>query len=167
MRNIIDTHFSSMKIKLELIEKHYENVSQPLKNSKTDLKINNQSVVNTTATNVPITDSSTATQKPKSVKLEPYIKHSSLPLKFDIKRIINDFVFICILVGNDFLPHIPNLTIENGGLSLLLSAYEKLLPELGGYITDGCKIHIRRYVIVNLELCYIISLLNCLIECII
>jgi len=69
------------------------------------------------------------------------------PLKstYDNNRIIDDFVFMCMLVGNDFLPHAPHLEIDNGALTLMLSTYIDLLPEWGGYLTDKEKISMKRF----------------------
>ena len=64
---------------------------------------------------------------------------------YDANRIIDDFVFMCMLVGNDFLPHCPHLEIGNGALSLMLSNYIDLLPEWGGYLTDKDSIHPQRF----------------------
>lgn len=36
------------------------------------------------------------------------------------------------LVGNDFIPHLPNLHINKDALPILYSAYMKVLPTLGG-----------------------------------
>jgi 5'-3' exonuclease len=42
---------------------------------------------------------------------------------------INDFIIICYLVGNDFLPNILTLDIKNGGLDKIVDAYEKVRKE--------------------------------------
>jgi len=40
-------------------------------------------------------------------------------------NIINDFIFICYMIGNDFLPHIICLDIHNNGVEYLLTNYIK------------------------------------------
>jgi 5'-3' exoribonuclease 2 len=49
--------------------------------------------------------------------------------KHDIERLIDDFIFICFLTGNDFIPHIPSIEIHEVcvylcGLSFTLSSVE-------------------------------------------
>eukprot|EP00184_Porphyridium_aerugineum_P002256 CAMPEP_0184697886 /NCGR_PEP_ID=MMETSP0313-20130426/4682_1 /TAXON_ID=2792 /ORGANISM="Porphyridium aerugineum, Strain SAG 1380-2" /LENGTH=1334 /DNA_ID=CAMNT_0027156729 /DNA_START=101 /DNA_END=4105 /DNA_ORIENTATION=+ len=56
--------------------------------------------------------------------------------EFDIEKVVDDFVFLCFFVGNDFLPHLPSLDIREGGIDFLIELYKKLVPRIG-YITDG------------------------------
>ena len=67
-----------------------------------------------------------------------------LGVEYDVRRVIDDFIFMCMFVGNDFLPHVPHLEIDNGALSLMLNNYIDLLPEWGGYLTDKGAIHPAR-----------------------
>ena len=63
-----------------------------------------------------------------------------MKFKFDFERIVDDFVFLCFLVGNDFLPHLPSLHIREGALDAILAIYKNLLPQLEGYLTKEGKI---------------------------
>mmetsp|Transcript_29042 Transcript_29042/g.32104 ORF Transcript_29042/g.32104 Transcript_29042/m.32104 type:complete len:1183 (-) Transcript_29042:314-3862(-) len=59
-----------------------------------------------------------------------------LPFAPSLERLIDDFVFMCFFVGNDFLPHLPSLDIRYGALDYLLNVYKRLLPTMGNYITN-------------------------------
>ena len=72
-------------------------------------------------------------------------KFSDELTEYSLDRIIDDFVFMCILVGNDFLPHCPHMEIDSGAISLMMTNYIDLLPEWGGYLTDKEKIHPKRF----------------------
>ena len=52
------------------------------------------------------------------------------------KAFINDFILVCFLCGNDFLPNIPSVNICEQGLSRLLEIYKKF----GTQIVVGGKI---------------------------
>lgn len=67
-------------------------------------------------------------------------KDLELPFLFDFERIVDDFVFFCFFVGNDFLPHLPSLHIREGALDAILVIYKNLLPSLGDYLTKNGEI---------------------------
>jgi len=66
---------------------------------------------------------------------------------------IYDYVFICFLLGNDFLPHFPSLNIRTHGIQILLDTYRKTL---GGkpncYIVNGDKINWKYFLVFLQEL---------------
>ncbi|KAL6430823.1 hypothetical protein ACFW04_006974 [Cataglyphis niger] len=83
--------------------------------------------------------------------LREYIEHEFSPVKdklsfaFDIEKIIDDWVLMGFLVGNDFIPHLPNLHITNGALPILYRAYMEVLPTLEGYINEAGTLKLDRF----------------------
>ena len=59
-----------------------------------------------------------------------------IPFQPSLERLIDDIVFLCFFVGNDFLPHLPSLDIRDGALDYLFNVYKRILPSLGDYITN-------------------------------
>jgi 5''-3'' exonuclease len=47
----------------------------------------------------------------------------AVPEKLMKMNFINDFIFLCYLLGNDFLPHFPSIDIYKQGLDILLDVY--------------------------------------------
>lgn len=60
-----------------------------------------------------------------------------MKMKFDLERIIDDFVFLTLFVGNDFLPSLSFIDINEGALDKLINDYKKLLPALDFYVCDS------------------------------
>ncbi|CAD6258438.1 unnamed protein product [Miscanthus lutarioriparius] len=58
----------------------------------------------------------------------------------DTERLIDDFIFICFLIGNDFIPHIPSLKAHEGAVDLLIEVYKTTFNKMGGYIVNTDKV---------------------------
>lgn len=67
---------------------------------------------------------------------------------------MNDYVFLCFLLGNDFLPSFPFLKLRQNALDILCTAYKKAKKDVGGHL------------ILNRECEYAINFdfLKCLLE---
>ncbi|KAK4670955.1 5'-3' exoribonuclease 2 [Podospora pseudoanserina] len=67
-----------------------------------------------------------------------------LPFAFDLERAIDDWVFMCFFVGNDFLPHLPALEIRENGIDTLVAIWKDNLPSMGGYLTKDGHVDLER-----------------------
>ena len=63
--------------------------------------------------------------------LEEELKMPGLPFEYDFERAVDDWVFMCFFVGNDFLPHLPSLEIREGAIDRLVSLYKKTVYTTG------------------------------------
>ncbi|GAA6034942.1 hypothetical protein JCM8097_009377 [Rhodosporidiobolus ruineniae] len=75
-----------------------------------------------------------------------------LPFEYDLERIIDDFILLNIFVGNDFLPHLPGLHINEGALNRLFEIYKRVLPAAGGYLNEHGHLNVKRLQLVLNEL---------------
>uniref|UniRef100_A0A7N8WU26 5'-3' exoribonuclease 1 n=1 Tax=Mastacembelus armatus TaxID=205130 RepID=A0A7N8WU26_9TELE len=64
---------------------------------------------------------------------------------YDLERIIDDWILMGFLVGNDFIPHLPHLHINHDALPLLYQTYISVLPRLGGYLNENGHLNLRNF----------------------
>jgi 5'-3' exonuclease len=55
--------------------------------------------------------------------------------KFSEDAAINDFVFLCFFIGNDFLPSLPGIEVLTGGIDFMIEVYKNVGREYG-HITN-------------------------------
>uniref|UniRef100_A0A4W3HBT8 5'-3' exoribonuclease 1 n=1 Tax=Callorhinchus milii TaxID=7868 RepID=A0A4W3HBT8_CALMI len=83
--------------------------------------------------------------------MREYIDYEFSPIRdkicfeFDLERIIDDWILMGFLVGNDFIPHLPHLHINHDALPLLYKTYIDVLPTLGGYINEGGTLNLEHF----------------------
>lgn len=70
---------------------------------------------------------------------------SAMPFKFDLEAIIDDWILICFLIGNDFIPHIPHFHIHKNALPTIFEVYQKILVSLDGYINERGVLNLKRF----------------------
>lgn len=70
--------------------------------------------------------------------MKPY---EPVPFGYDGERVVDDFVLLTVLVGNDFIPHLPSLDIGEGALDSLLDYYRFVCAHAVVFISFTCSLH--------------------------
>lgn len=84
--------------------------------------------------------------------LERELQMPNLPFPYDFERALDDWVFMCFFVGNDFLPHLPSLEIREGAVDRLVNLYKKCVYKTKGWITDSGDVELDRVQVIMTEL---------------
>lgn len=71
-------------------------------------------------------------------------KPGVMSFAFDMEKVIDDFILMAFFVGNDFLPNLPGLHINEGALADMFSYYKEVLPTCDGYINEDGVINVDR-----------------------
>ena len=69
---------------------------------------------------------------------------NQLTFEYNFERILDDFILIMYVIGNDFLPNLPDLFINKGAFPLLIAVIKQALLDSDGYINENGKINLKR-----------------------
>lgn len=67
-----------------------------------------------------------------------------MSFEYNFERVLDDFILIMYVIGNDFLPNLPDLHINKGAFPLLIGTFKQSMKHLDGYLNDGGKINFKR-----------------------
>ncbi|KAG7457013.1 hypothetical protein MATL_G00241860 [Megalops atlanticus] len=70
---------------------------------------------------------------------------NKISFEYDLERIIDDWILMGFLVGNDFIPHLPHLHINHDALPLLYRTYISVLPTLTGYLNENGNLNLVNF----------------------
>ena len=71
--------------------------------------------------------------------------------KWDRKRFLDDWVFICLMMGNDFLPDIPLFEIDDKIIDILLEIYSRHVRKLNEYLTENGELQMNVFKNIAME----------------
>ena len=67
-----------------------------------------------------------------------------ISFKYDFERILDDFILIMYVIGNDFLPNLPDLHLNHGAFPLLIETFKEAMRRSDGYINESGTINMKR-----------------------
>jgi 5'-3' exoribonuclease 1 len=79
------------------------------------------------------------------INLEFHSIKEKLKFSYDLESIVDDWILMGYLVGNDFIPHLPHVHINQEALPILWETYKKVLPTLDGYMNESGELNLSRF----------------------
>ncbi|KAG0674959.1 hypothetical protein C6P40_001968 [Pichia californica] len=67
-----------------------------------------------------------------------------LSFEYDFERILDDLILILYVIGNDFLPNLPDLHLNKGAFPLLIHTFKEAMRRTDGYLNENGKINLKR-----------------------
>ncbi|KAK9451634.1 XRN 5'-3' exonuclease N-terminus-domain-containing protein [Limtongia smithiae] len=71
---------------------------------------------------------------------------------YDFEKVLDDFILLCMFVGNDFLPNLPYLHINDGALTIMFESYKTAFPKMNGYLNNSGTISLENLRVLLKEL---------------
>lgn len=81
----------------------------------------------------------------KYIEIEFSVCDDNMNFKLDIDKLADDWILLCFLIGNDFLPNLPNFHVTSDIMPIIFKLYKQILPTLDGYINDGGILNLKRF----------------------
>lgn len=67
-----------------------------------------------------------------------------MQFEYDFERILDDFILVMFVIGNDFLPNLADLHLNKGAFPVLLQTFKEALLHLDGYMNEHGEINLKR-----------------------
>ena len=74
--------------------------------------------------------------------IQQFITNNNINDYIHLYNKISDYIFMCFMLGNDFIPHLPSINIRTNGLNILLDLYKSLFKN-EEFLTDINNIKIN------------------------
>ena len=84
--------------------------------------------------------------------LNQYLNNDKEPSTLEQKQKVFDYIFLCFMLGNDFLPHFPALNIRTNGMDILLETYRNVLGNSNKNIINNGQIVWKNFRVLVKEL---------------